>query len=83
MERKIRYLEEEIIKDGIKIEELDHIPSAPLPKEMIDLEAALYKMDHELREINVNAEVWGCIYAERSYLLVTYRHVISYDITDI
>ena len=68
MERKIRYLEEEIIKDGIKIEELDHIPSAPLPKEMIDLEAALDKMDHELREINVNAEVWDCISIRKTSL---------------
>ena len=38
MERKLRFLESEIIKDGIKIEELDDLPPAPLPKEMIDLE---------------------------------------------
>ena len=79
MERKIRYVEEEIIKDGIKIEDLDHLPNAPLPKEMIDLEAALDKMDHELREINVNAEVQGCISMRKTCRVVTNHHVTPYD----
>ena len=83
MERKIRYLEAEIIKDGIKIVELDDLPRAPLPKEMIDLEAALDKMDHELREINVNAEVKDCISIIKFYChQVTHHHVMPYDITD-
>ena len=62
MERKLRFIEGEITKEGIKIDELDVIPPAPQPKEMVDLEAALDKMDHELREINVNAEVSLCIF---------------------
>ena len=37
--------------------ELDVIPPAPMPKEMIDLEAALDKMESELKEINANALV--------------------------
>lgn len=57
MERKLRYLEAQIIKEGVKIDELDDMPLAPLPKEMVDLEAALDKMDSELREINANNEV--------------------------
>lgn len=57
MERKLRYLEGQIVKEDIKIEELLDMPAAPLPKEMVDLEAALDKMESELREINVNAEV--------------------------
>ncbi|KZS14472.1 V-type proton ATPase subunit a [Daphnia magna] len=56
MERKLRYLEGQIVKEDIKIEELLDMPAAPLPKEMVDLEAALDKMESELREINVNAE---------------------------
>lgn len=57
MERKLRYLEDQIVKEDITIDELLDMPAAPLPKEMVDLEAALDKMDSELREINVNAEV--------------------------
>jgi V-type H+-transporting ATPase subunit a len=57
MERKLRYLETQIVKEGVKIDELKDMPPAPLPKEMVDLEAALDKMDSELREINANAEV--------------------------
>lgn len=57
MERKLRYLESEITKNNIKIDDLDDLPRAPQPREMIDLEAALDKMDHELREINANADV--------------------------
>lgn len=57
MERKLRYLEAQIVKEKITIDELEILPAAPLPKEMIDLEAALDKMESELREINTNAEV--------------------------
>ncbi len=57
MERKLRYLETQIVKEGVKINELDDMPPAPLPKEMVDLESALDKMDSELREINANNEV--------------------------
>ncbi len=57
MERKLRYVEAQINKENIKIEELEDLPLAPLPKEMVDLEAALDKMESELREVNVNAEV--------------------------
>lgn len=57
MERKLRYVEAQINKENIKIDELEDLPLAPLPKEMVDLEAALDKMEGELREVNVNAEV--------------------------
>lgn len=57
MERKLNYLEAQIIKEGVDIDEINEIPAAPLPKEMVDLEAALDKMEGEIREINTNAEV--------------------------
>lgn len=38
MERKLRYLEKEIKKDGLKIPESVDSPEAPQPREMIDLE---------------------------------------------
>lgn len=45
MERKLRYLEKEINKDGIPMLDTGENPDAPLPREMIDLEVFLnYKM---------------------------------------
>lgn len=41
MERKLRYLEKEIKKDGLKIPESVDSPEAPQPREMIDLEVGL------------------------------------------
>lgn len=38
MERKLRYLEKEIKKDGIPMASSDESPEAPQPREMIDLE---------------------------------------------
>lgn len=41
MERKLRYLEKEIKKDGIPMLDTGESPEAPQPREMIDLEAKL------------------------------------------
>lgn len=38
MERKLRYLEKEIKKDGIPMIDSGESPEAPQPREMIDLE---------------------------------------------
>lgn len=38
MERKLRYLEKEIKKDGIPMMDVGESPEAPQPREMIDLE---------------------------------------------
>ncbi|XP_054750991.2 V-type proton ATPase 116 kDa subunit a 1-like [Lytechinus pictus] len=63
MERKIRYIEKEVKVAGVKIQEnLSFIP-APLPKAMIDLEAACEKTENELREVNQSNEV-----LQRNYL---------------
>lgn len=40
MERKLRYLEKEIKKDGIPMVDLNESPEAPQPREMIDLEVS-------------------------------------------
>lgn len=45
MERKLRYLEKEIKKDGIPMANSDESPEAPQPREMIDLEVGL-KLSH-------------------------------------
>jgi V-type H+-transporting ATPase subunit a len=56
MERKLRYTEKEILKDGMKIPQISDNPKAPAPKEMISLEVEFEKMDTELRQVNVNNE---------------------------
>uniref|UniRef100_A0A6P7H6E1 V-type proton ATPase subunit a n=1 Tax=Diabrotica virgifera virgifera TaxID=50390 RepID=A0A6P7H6E1_DIAVI len=56
MERKLRYLEKEIKKDGIPMLDTGENPEAPQPREMIDLEATFEKLENELREVNQNAE---------------------------
>lgn len=40
MERKLRYLEKEIKKDGILMTDTGESPEAPQPREMIDLEVS-------------------------------------------
>lgn len=55
LERKIRYIEAEIKKDGIVLQDiLDDIPRAPNPREIIDLEAHLEKTENEILELAQN-----------------------------
>ena len=55
MERKIRYVETEIKKDGIVLADIiDDIPRAPNPREIIDLEAHLEKTENEILELAQN-----------------------------
>ncbi|XP_067130606.1 V-type proton ATPase 116 kDa subunit a 1-like [Centruroides vittatus] len=54
MERKLRFLETEIKKENIPIFDAGDNPEAPLPKEIIDLEATLEKFETELREVIIN-----------------------------
>ena len=56
MERKLRFLEKEIKKDDIPMMDSGDSPEAPQPREMIDLEATFEKLEHELQEVNQNAE---------------------------
>ena len=72
MERKLRFLEKEIVKDAIPIFDAGDNPPAPIPKEMIDLEANLEKLENELKEVNVNTEA-----LKRNYLELTeLKHVL-------
>ncbi|XP_064617786.1 V-type proton ATPase 116 kDa subunit a 1-like [Liolophura sinensis] len=68
MERKLRYVEREMKKDGIRVTETGDSPKAPFPREMVDLEAAFEKLESELREVNTNAEALKRNYLELSEL---------------
>lgn len=73
MERKIRYVESEVKKDGVKIKDCEDIPRAPNPREIIDLEAHLEKTENEIMELSQNAVNLKTNYLE----LVELRHVLE------
>ncbi|KNC34409.1 hypothetical protein FF38_00737, partial [Lucilia cuprina] len=56
LERRIRYIENELRKDDIALPALneDDEPGAPNPREIIDLEAKLESIETELRELSHN-----------------------------
>jgi len=54
MERKLRYIESEIVKDKLNIAEDSINRAAPPPREMVELEANLNTIEENLREVNTN-----------------------------
>ncbi|XP_029836521.2 V-type proton ATPase 116 kDa subunit a1 isoform X2 [Ixodes scapularis] len=72
MERKLRFLEKEIKKDGIPMLDIGDNPEAPQPREMIDLEATFEKLENELKEVNTNAEALKKTFLELTEL----KHIL-------
>ncbi|KAJ1166216.1 hypothetical protein NDU88_006624 [Pleurodeles waltl] len=56
MERILRFLETELENDKITIYQPATYPQTPLPRDMIDLETVLEKLDSELQEVNQNQQ---------------------------
>ncbi|CAJ0581310.1 unnamed protein product, partial [Mesorhabditis spiculigera] len=56
MERKLRYIEEEVTKNEIQVDDASFHIKAPQPKEMGELEANLEKIEDELLQINSNTK---------------------------
>ena len=52
MERKLKFLESEIKKDGIRMNDSGDSPDAPPPREMSDLESTFEKLEQELQEVH-------------------------------
>lgn len=73
MQRKIRYVEMEVKKDGVKIKDCADAPRAPNPREIIDLEAHLEKTENEIMELSQNAVNLKTNYLE----LMELRHVLE------
>lgn len=73
MQRKIRYVELEVKKDGVRIRDCEDVPRAPNPREIIDLEAHLEKTENEIMELSQNAVNLKTNYLE----LMELRHVLE------
>ncbi|XP_053321239.1 V-type proton ATPase 116 kDa subunit a 4-like [Spea bombifrons] len=56
MERILRFLQSEMETDKIEIRTPEKPPKTPLPREMIDLETVLEKLEGELQEVNRNQQ---------------------------
>ncbi|XP_043944145.1 V-type proton ATPase 116 kDa subunit a [Protopterus annectens] len=68
MERILKFLQNEIETDGIVIQKCDDNQKAPVPRDMIDLEAVLEKLESELQEINQNQQTMKQNFLELSEL---------------
>ncbi|XP_028408788.1 V-type proton ATPase 116 kDa subunit a-like isoform X2 [Dendronephthya gigantea] len=56
MERKLRFLQKEIVRADIHIGNFHESPPAPHPREMIDLEAQFEQLENEMKDSNGNFE---------------------------
>ena len=55
MERKLRYVETEIVKERLEMAEQEEGEvAAPAPREMVELETTLSTVETNLREVNTN-----------------------------
>lgn len=85
MERKLRYLEREIRKDGIPVLDTGENPEAPMPREMIDLEVRVLGRNLAGKDIILNPSlcwlsfVCGTFSFNLSYAwdAIFYLHFIS------
>lgn len=73
MERRLRYIEGEVKKDGVTIPDCSELPKAPNPREIIDLEAHLEKTEGDIKELSESAVNLKSNYLELTEL----RHVLD------
>ncbi|CAG5111153.1 Oidioi.mRNA.OKI2018_I69.chr2.g5487.t1.cds [Oikopleura dioica] len=72
MERKLRYLEEELQKADIPVIDNNESPEAPLPKETLPLENDLEQLEKQMREVSQNQEQLNKNFSELTEL----KHVL-------
>ena len=73
MERKLKFLETEIKKDGIKMHEGADSPDAPPPREMSDLESTFEKLEQELQEVSFSIFLFSLILSQDRKTLLEKR----------
>ncbi|CAL1686830.1 unnamed protein product [Lasius platythorax] len=74
LERKLRYIETEVRKDGVPIpDNLTELPRAPAPREIINLEAHLEKTENDIQELSQNGVNLKSNYLE----LMEFQHVLE------
>eukprot|EP00095_Tigriopus_kingsejongensis_P004409 snap_masked-scaffold93_size381549-processed-gene-2.18 protein:Tk04409 transcript:snap_masked-scaffold93_size381549-processed-gene-2.18-mRNA-1 annotation:"vacuolar proton translocating atpase 116 kda subunit a" len=54
MERKMRYIQRETMRDDIPLLETDENPRAPAPREMSELETSLTNLERDLSDVTTN-----------------------------
>ncbi|XP_037245768.1 V-type proton ATPase 116 kDa subunit a isoform X4 [Falco rusticolus] len=72
LERILRFLENEM-EDNVEIVKLEKYPETPLPREMIDMETMLEKLEAELLEANQNQQTLKQNFLELTEL----RHLLK------
>ncbi|XP_076258218.1 V-type proton ATPase 116 kDa subunit a 1-like [Rhynchophorus ferrugineus] len=73
MERQIRYIEQQIEKNNISVPSFLEMPKAPNPRQSVDLEAHLEKIEQDLKELTKGS---NSLNTELSELIET-KHVLS------
>ncbi|XP_014245398.1 V-type proton ATPase 116 kDa subunit a-like isoform X2 [Cimex lectularius] len=73
IERKLRYIGTEVKKDGVPIPDIMTMPTAPNPREIIDLEAQVERTETEIQELSNNAVNLKSNFMELSEL----KHVLQ------
>lgn len=73
MERKLRTIETEVKKDNVHIPDMQVIPRAPNPREIIDIEASIEKTENDIGELSQNAVNLKSNFLE----LIELRHVLE------
>ncbi|XP_066146363.1 V-type proton ATPase 116 kDa subunit a 1 [Euwallacea fornicatus] len=73
MERKLRFIESEVRKDCVTIPDVSELPKAPIPREIIDLEAHLEKTEGDIKELTENSVNLKSNFLELTEL----RHVLD------
>ncbi|XP_046398900.1 V-type proton ATPase 116 kDa subunit a1-like [Ischnura elegans] len=73
MERKLRFMENEIGKDGLLTQKLDTLPTAPNSREILELEAHLEKTEGELQEVSQSSIALKSNFVELTEL----KHVLE------
>ncbi|XP_060527262.1 V-type proton ATPase 116 kDa subunit a1-like isoform X2 [Cylas formicarius] len=73
MEKKLRYIEQEVKRDDVFVPDMRELPMAPNPRQIIDLEAHLEKTEADIRELSENTATLKSDLNE----LVQMKHVLE------